>query len=116
MSFKMLRFIVGHLRKNNRCPFCSSQFIDESIFILATAFDGANLSCSALFFIICPKCFAQAFVMVEANNVSADRLKKENIRVHTKPTTRSISSDEILDMHNFLKNWKGDLKELFKEI
>lgn len=42
-------------------------------------------------------------------------LSDESIRVSTKQASE-ISTNEVLDMHNFLKNFQGDLKEVFKEL
>ena len=53
--------------------------------------------------------------MVEIGS-AAEKLKKEFIRIRTKPTSPNISANEILDMHNFLKSWQGDVKELFNEL
>ena len=107
MSYKLLKFVISHLKKKSRCPFCRAAIDDDAIFVLATS--AANeVQSQGLFFIICPSCAAHAFVMVEVN--------KEQIRVTTKPTTAEISTNDILDMHNFLKQWQGDVKELFSEL
>lgn len=110
MSFKLLKHIIANLKKRSVCRTCGSRFIDDSIFVLAT-----NLtpnSASALFFIICQKCFSQAFMFTELRNLSTPRTM-EDIYIETKEAN-GITIDEILDMRNFLKTWRGDLKELFK--
>lgn len=60
--------------------------------------------------------------MAEVTNIT-DRLKKQYIRIQTKAIPQNmhmqnknkmISTNEVLDMHNFLENWQGDMKELFQ--
>lgn len=110
MSFKLLKQLVTHLRQKTICPFCKIRFPEDSFFVLATSMD--FLTGAGLFFIVCPKCFAQAFLFAEVTNVTA-KLREENIRVQTK-SAKGVTMDEILDMHNFLKTWQGDdVKELF---
>lgn len=113
MPFKLLKQIISHLIKQYRCQFCSKIFTEDAVLVLASAPLSENTH-SGLFMLMCPQCNAEAVVMVETTNVT-EALKKEFIRVHTKIASKDkISIDEILDMHNFLKNWKGDLKELWK--
>ncbi len=111
MSFKLLKFVVEHLRKTEKCPFCKSALSEDFIFVLATgmAFVDAAICTNGIFYVVCEKCTAQAFVMAEVMSMT-------DIRVHRKIAGQHISTNEILDMHNFLKHWQGDVKELFNEI
>src|SRR3990167_6080479 len=108
MSFKLLKQVIAHLKKTSSCPFCKTRFIDDSFLVLATSVSLTGV-CAGLFLVMCPKCSAQAFAMVEIGS-AAEKLKKEFIRIRTKPTSPNISANEILDMHNFLKSWQGDVK------
>jgi predicted nucleic-acid-binding Zn-ribbon protein len=116
MSFKLLKQVISHLKKTSKCPYCGSGFSEDFLYILATGVTQGPDGGHGLFFVMCPKCHAHAFVFVEVTMITA-RLKKEHIRIHTKPApmpSGQIDVNEILDMHNFLKNWEGDMKELFK--
>lgn len=117
MSFKLLKQVITHLKKTAKCPRCSSLFDDDSIFVLATSSTGTDSACNSLLAVVCPNCTSQAFIMIEVTNITT-RLKKDFIRIHTKTAPRgnggNISDDDILDMHNFLRSWQGDLTELFK--
>ncbi|MEK7524429.1 MAG: hypothetical protein AAB588_05375 [Patescibacteria group bacterium] len=115
MPFRLLKQVIGHLRRQSRCPICQSKFTEESIFVLATSMLAHNGTCNGLFFIVCPKCTSQAFVMAEVTAVMAT-LQEENVHFQTKPANQKINMNEILDMHNFLKDWEGDVTELFKEM
>lgn len=116
MSYKLLKKIISHLRRTEKCPYCKTSFNEDYLFVLTTAVGLSGNGCIGLFFVVCEKCHATAFVLVEAKSLNS-KFKKEFIRVQTKPTGHGVSVNEVLDMHNFLKNWRGeDVKELFKEI
>ena len=85
------------------------QFTEDSIFVLLTAFLPDTMMGHAVFMAVCPKCKEETFVMTRIAN------HEETIDIQTKPGS-GVSVNEILDMHNFLKDWKGgDVSELFKK-
>lgn len=112
MPFKLLKQVITHLKESSKCPSCSGKFDDDSIFVLATGISPE--SHHGIFFIICQKCFSQAIVLAEVNSLT-QQLKRENIRIETKPAPAgmSVGANDVIDMHNFLKDWKGNVKELF---
>lgn len=117
MSFQLLKKIINDLKKSEKCPFCTSGFDENLIFVLATSADPSTMSYNGLLLIVCPQCNCQLFGLIEARNITANlrsnQLKKEFIKIQTKPVPHGINTNDILDMHNFLKTWKGDVKELF---
>lgn len=118
MSFKLLKKIISDLKKREKCPYCQSGFNEDFIYVLTTAVCMEGDGSMGLFFVLCEKCHANAFVLIETKTLkNKTQWRKEFIRVPMKPAGRGISVNEVLDMHNFLKNWQGaDVKELFKEI
>jgi hypothetical protein len=118
MSYKLLKKIISDLRRKEKCPYCKSGFNEDFIFVLTTAMSMGGDGCLGLFFIVCEQCHANAFVLTETKKLkNRTQWRKEFIRVDTKRAGRGISVNEVLDMHNFLKNWQGeDVRELFKEI
>ncbi|MBI2638810.1 hypothetical protein HYW83_04445 [Candidatus Peregrinibacteria bacterium] len=116
MSFKLLKQVISHLKKTSKCSYCGSGFSEDFLFVLATGLNPSPDGGHALFFVMCPQCHAHAFVFVEVTMITA-RLKKEHIRIQTKLApmpSEKIEMNEILDMHNFLKDWQGDVHELFR--
>lgn len=108
MPFKLLKQVITHLRKNSDCLFCHAKFNEDLIFVLASSYQLEEDLGHAIFLVVCPSCHAEAFMMVEVG---------KEIRVQaTSPAASgtAISVNEVLDMHNLLKNWKGeDIHELF---
>ncbi len=100
MPFYLLKQVISFIKKTCRCPSCKGRLCDDSIFVLTTHVTSVEGDAKGLFYVVCPDCLAHAFVVVESKNGEGG----------------SISVNEILDMHNFLKTWQGgDLQELFKD-
>lgn len=108
MPYDLLKQVIAYIKKNSPCQSCKTSLHDEDIFVMSTTACPENNSCYGIFAIICPQCNAEGCLLIEAN----ENRPYESIsgREHA-----AISVNEVLDMHNFLKRWKGDVKELFKE-
>ena len=104
MSFELLKQVVSLLRQKARCTHCKSRFNEDLVFVLSTTVQPDTAAGLGLFFIVCEKCSNTGFALVE---VMPHNEKLEFCDI------REISLNEVLDMHNFLKEWKGDVKELF---
>ncbi len=113
MPFKLLKKVISHLRKTAKCPSCGGSFTENDIFILATAAQLRGDGFSGLFVVECQKCNVQSFVVAQAQNATADN-KNEAINLQTSQSQKNISANDILDMHNLLKDYRGDLSELLK--
>lgn len=116
MPFKILKQVIAHLRQKASCPYCQTKFNENSIAVVATTAHPFRDASSGLFMVVCPKCNSQAMLGVEVGEPADGMpgLTEEQIRVMMTPSDK-ISTNEVLDMHNFLKHWKGDVTELFKE-
>lgn len=109
MNFHDLKIIVGQIKKTMRCQKCNGKYGDFDIDIIG------NLNCEESFFqAICPECETEAVIHV---NFQIEPLIGEfpPIRLGTAPRMENISSNEVLDMHNFLKGFDGSFNEMFQE-
>lgn len=108
MNFHDLRIIVAQLKKNISCPKCKNGFQDEDIELVGSLGDEHTF-----FFATCADCDVETVV-----NVSLQMDESETLpnlaRLGTAPRGNSISTNEVLDMHNFLKDFSGDFNSLFK--
>ena len=109
MPFKLIKQAIAYLRRKSKCKFCGSRFTENSFLLLASTIITPDADGAGLFYVICPNCFAQAFMMIETTSLLG-KLQRESMQA------QSITANDVLDMHNFLKSWNGDVKELFKEI
>ncbi|MBI4994233.1 hypothetical protein HZC21_01140 [Candidatus Peregrinibacteria bacterium] len=114
MPFRLLKYIISHLRQKSTCSKCKNHLEEDSFFIIATAVSLENDGYSGLFFTVCPKCSSPAFISVEVKPVNS-KTKKVDITISTKSAPKGITINDVLDMHNFLKSWKGSVEELFKQ-
>lgn len=103
MNLDELKDIIRHLKKTVPCSRCNKKFINEEIQVLST------YNTEALMHFNCQKCFNQLLIHVtiveqtENNNII-------NIRKHK---ANAVNQNDVLDIHNFLNQFKGDFKNLF---
>lgn len=65
--------------------------------------------------IVCPSCHSQALVVAvvkegKQRKIVTDLTETELVKFADK---NSISMDDVLDIHNFFKNFKGNFSQLF---
>jgi len=105
MNFTELKEIIKHLKKSMPCNYCHKKFVDEGLKVLST------FQNEALFHFRCFSCNNQLIVhvsIVEKDN----KLSELNIQMQN---ASKITSNDILDIHNFLSQFDGDFKELFSQ-
>jgi hypothetical protein len=103
MNFSEIQSAVKHLQKTCKCTQCKAKYKPADINVLAST------SIEALFELKCEKCDLSAIVTV--TNAAEEEIRKisRGARQHSK-----ISENDILDIKNFLNNFDGNFKELFK--
>lgn len=109
MNLFELRIVLRQLRQDLKCPHCDAEYSERNIEILGTTHE------TGLFMARCKECSNSIIV-----NVNIER-KHRRISARHKNYWKlgeEISSDEVLDMHNFLENYNGDLSSLIhiKEV
>ncbi len=111
MNFQDLRIIVGQIKKNVTCPKCKAHYTDEDIEIIGALADEQHF-----FHASCEKCETESVINVtlhfDGNDMMLPNLKK----LGSAPRMGHISSNEVLDMHNFLKQFDGDFDKIFKKV
>lgn len=113
MNFKDLKIIVKQITENVQCPKCKSTYTEEDIEIIGSLGDEHTF-----FHTICPGCDAEAVINV-ALHFEDDMFPEATLpnlaKLGTAPRKGGITVNEVLDMHNFLKDFKGDFGTLFNE-
>lgn len=105
MNLFELRIVLRQLRHELKCPSCKALYSERKIEVVGTT------NSSGLFIANCKECSESIIV-----NVYIER-KHRRISAHRRNYWKlgnSVSADEVLDMHNFLKQYNGDLRELIK--
>ncbi len=107
MNFHELRIIVSQIKKIMRCPECNGKYTDENIDIL-----GSINYDESFFHVYCPDCDDESCIHVDMH---MEPMNNGELRLGTAPRMERISSNEVLDMHNFLKGFSGSFSEMFKQ-
>ena len=107
MNFHELKIIVGQIKRTMRCPECDGKYTDETIEVI-----GSINQDESFFHAYCPNCEDESCIHVDNG---PEPLCEEHARLGNAPRMEHISSNEVLDMHNFLKSFGGNFDEMFKE-
>lgn len=111
MNFHELKIIVGQIKKEMPCLKCKRSYQDLDIDMI-----GSPNQDEAFFCAFCPDCDMEAVIHVTMQNDCAHCSGEEGpVRLGTAPRMEYISSNEVLDMHNFLKDFNGNFSNMFKE-
>lgn len=105
MNLFELKIVLRQIRHDLKCPNCKELYSERKIEVVGTT------DSSGLFIANCKECTESIIVDVY--------VERRHRRISTRRTNywklgESISANEVLDMHNFLKRFDGDLRELIK--
>ena len=103
--------LIKRLMASVKCDVCGQRYEVDNINILGHHEDLWFLS------VLCPACHARCLVAAvikqgRVPEVTTDLTKVELDRFRN---VGRVSADEVLDMHNFLKGFDGDLSRLFSQ-
>ncbi len=107
MNFHDLRIIVGQIKKTMNCPKCNGKYSDIDIEVIGSVGEDQTF-----FHAFCPDCDTESVIHV---NLQIEAMDDDPVRLGTAPRMEHISSNEVLDMHNFLKSFNGNFGDMFKE-
>jgi len=94
MNYENLKILIKYLKDMIECQGCHKAFKENEILLLAT------LPTDAVFELVCSEC--KTTVLVNLSMQPVDNMSP------------IITKNDILDMHNFLEQFNGDFKKLFK--
>jgi len=104
MNFKDLKIIIKQIKREITCPQCKKKYLDEEIEIIGSP-DGEQCYFSAF----CPKCESDSII-----HVTLEPHPSKLPHLGAAPRLGQISQNEVLDMHNFLREFDGNFETLFK--
>jgi hypothetical protein len=101
---------VRHLLDNIRCVVCSEEYDEADVSIMGQQEELWMLMVS------CQHCGTQGIILAivredEEIDFITDLTPEELERVHELPP---ITGDDVLDIHQFLRDFDGDVRELFE--
>ena len=109
MNFHDLRVIVGQIKKTIACPKCKGKYTDEDIELIGSLGDEQTF-----FHADCNKCESESIINVSIQFDYPDFTDMPK-KLGSAPRMGHISANEVLDMHNFLKDFNGNFVDMFKK-
>ena len=112
MNFHELKIVVSQIKREMPCLKCKENYRDIDIDLI-----GSPNEDEAFFCAFCPNCEMEAVIHVNMDHEPCSHCSPgdPSVRLGTAPRMEYISSNEVLDMHNFLKNFDGSFDNIFKE-
>ncbi len=113
MDFKLMKEIITVLKQQVKCTKCNKKFVLREIEVMDVEETGMTIACN------CSRCEHQSQLEVDLKPMqdfyekNKSNRKPQNLKVTAKKIHK-ITTDDILDMRNFLKDFSGDFKEIFK--
>jgi len=113
MNFKILKEVILSLKNKIKCPSCNKRFTDKEMVITNLSKDKLVSECS------CSNCELQSIIEISlspAKDVkkNVEGRQQQGLKVNA-VTINNISQDDVLDFKNFIKDFSGDFKSLFKK-
>lgn len=106
MFLRNIQEIIKHIRSTIACGNCKHVFSEKDFEI--TDIYASRMAVA----VCCPKCLAYTtIVMSEEYNKPRGYMLKEH-KTH-KPSKKTISANEMLDMTTFVRNLKGNFSDIF---
>jgi hypothetical protein len=110
MNFHDLKIIVAQIKRSIPCQKCNLTYTDEDIEVIGALGDEQSF-----FHASCEKCEAESFIHVTLQFDEEGEIYPNFKKLGSAPRKEQITTNEILDMHNFLKIFDGDFNTLFEE-
>jgi hypothetical protein len=114
MNLNDLTEVIRHIRREMVCPSCQKKYNIQNIHILASS------KTECLIEMYCKYCKKTMLTDIVATpkgpngKIAPEDRPKQEVPLINQVLTNGISHNDVLDVHNFLENFDGDFKELFK--
>lgn len=114
MDFKLLKSIIATLKQRVRCTKCNRKFTYREINLHEIQETQLIVSCD------CHKCKNRTMLEIdlaptkEFIEQASNSRKPQGIKMTAK-RLEQITSDDVLDVKNFLRDFTGDFKSIFKK-
>lgn len=114
MDFKLMKEIISVLKQQVKCLKCNKRFVYREMEILHVEESNMTIKCH------CYKCDHSSQLEIDLHNakemyqINKKNRQTQNLKVTAKKINK-ITTNDVLDMRNFLKDFTGDFKAIFKK-
>ncbi len=113
MNSYQLQELIKNIQSMMRCPSCGSNYSSEQIHFLG------QLDMAALIQLDCQSCGlpVMATIIVSEKNQPQAKIMSDISREELAGTANrdAVNTDNVVDMHQFLKEFNGDFDQLFAD-
>ena len=112
MNFNALRAIIKNIRSQVTCPHCNNTYSNEDLSVVSAIDNRCVLLAQ------CESCHTPILITAAINenpkNGAPESIITEKRRLEELREEDIVSSDDVIKIHQLLKDHKGDLSDLFK--
>jgi hypothetical protein len=108
MNINDIKKTIEHISKRCKCLECKNKLKIEDINVIATT------NKEGLFETKCSKCNCSSIINVVISTQNPFKQNKKSVseKISNTKTTEIITTNDILDIKNFLNNFDGNFKEI----
>ena len=109
MDNQQIRELIKNLQIIMRCPKCGKKYNLEEIFLKSYVGSTYFLQLN------CSNCRTSVYASISITGNLEKILKNINRREKISPKKQKITTDDIIEMHQFLEKFEGDFANILKE-
>ena len=107
MNYAGLREIIKSIKTNVSCPSCENSYGNEDLAIVSALDERCVVVAQ------CSECKAAILVTAVLKTVPEQREEiEERLHIRNLQSGATISADDIVDLHEALQNFSGDIRQL----
>ncbi len=108
MNFTSLRAVIRNIKSHVNCPQCDNSYSNDDINVISAVGEKCMIVAQ------CDYCKTSILITANLSLASPDANAPQNINttVQSMETKEIVSSDDVMDVHQFLKDFKGNFDEI----
>ncbi len=108
MNFTSLRAVIRNIKSHVNCPHCDNSYSNDDINVVSAVSDKCVIVAQ------CDYCKTSILFTANLNPHRSEQSNPPaiNTRVERMETKEIVSSDDVMDVHHFLKDFKGNFDEI----
>ncbi len=106
MNFTSLRAVIRNIKSHVNCPQCDNSYSNDDINVISAVGEKC---------VIVAQCdYCKTSILITANLSMAGQEPNPSIKtsVQSMETKEIVTSDDVMDVHQFLKDFKGNFDEI----
>ena len=108
MNFTSLRAVIRNIKSHVNCPQCDNSYSNDDINVISAVGEKCMIVAQ------CDYCKTSILITANLSLSNPDATAPQNISttVQSMETKEIVSSDDVMDVHQFLKDFKGNFDEI----